>query len=76
MFDFSEKRVKWGRRRAPGRGNILSGNYWGWPWHGDPFEKKDGAKILIFYDFRFSRQNDPKSAPNDGPGPEMVRNDY
>ena len=41
--------------------------YWG---RGDPFEKKDGAKILIFSDFRNLRQNDPKMAQNDAEGPE------
>ena len=39
--------------------------------HGDPFEKKDGAKILIFSDFRNLRQNAPKMAQIGAKGPKM-----
>ena len=73
--DFSNFLKKWpkmGRRRAPGGANMFLVTNLGWARHGDPFEKKDGAKILIFHDFRFLRQNGPKSPQNDARGPNLV----
>ena len=64
-----------GRRRAPGGANMFLLVNWCWARHGDPFEKKDGAKILIFYDFRFLRQNGPRLPPNDAQGPKLLRID-
>ncbi len=63
---------KMGCRRAPGGANMFVVNNWGRARRGGPFEKKDGAKILIFSDFRFLRQNGPKSPPNDARGPNLV----
>ncbi len=64
-----------GHRRVPGGANTFSVNNLGRVWHADPFEKKDGAKILIFHDFRFSRQNHPKTAPNGAQCPKIGEND-
>ena len=64
-----------GRRRAPGGANMFLINNWCRAWRGDPFEKKDGAKILIFHDFRFSRQNHPKTTPNGAQCPKIGEND-
>ena len=36
-----------------------------------PFEKKDGAKILIFYDFRNFSEFEPKWPPIDARGPKI-----
>ena len=47
---------------GPGRhqySNTCMVNHWGGTWRGNPFENKDGAKILIFQDFMFWRQNGP-----------------
>ena len=40
-------------------------NYWCWPWRGDPFEKKDGAKVLIFTILGFWAKMTPNRPPND-----------
>ncbi len=70
--NFLKKWTKMGHRRAPGGANIFLVNIWGRARRGDPVEKKDGAKILIFHDFRFLGQNGPRSAPNDAQGPNLV----
>ena len=72
--NFLKKRPKMGRRRAPGGANMFVVYNLGRAWRGDPFEKKDGAKILIFHDFRFLRQNGPRSPPNDARDPNLVGN--
>ncbi len=64
IFEILKKIAKMGRRRAPsGVIRFLIRN-WGRARRGDPFEKKDGVKILIFTDFRILRQNGPRSAPD------------
>ena len=72
---FLKKWPKMGRRRAPGGANMFLVSNWVRAQRGDPFEKKDGAKILIFHDFRFLRQNGPRSPQNDARGPNLVEID-
>ncbi len=55
------------RGRALGGANTCMVNRCGRAWRSDHFEKKDGAKILIFQDFRFWRQNSP-TRPQMAPG--------
>ena len=55
-------------RVAPSGANLFWDKDYGRPWRGDPFEKKDGAKILIFYDFRIFSDFTPIWPPIDASG--------